>query len=291
MAIHISFFYIEERLKYLNKIIDASNAYERTADLFIHTNEDFPAERRKEYYRRAGMRAYRRVGGKLNEYTNGKIEVVVHDLSKTHPFYLTWQCRDLMKSQKDDYDIFMYLEDDILVPEQAIKYWLEHNEKLIRAGYNLGFVRIEKDIDNKEYSTDIFRKLTGKIELPSWGSAVDDCTYRINDCNPYCAMWIYNKNEFNKFVNSKFWDIANIPWPSGGKAIRERSAVGLHWPVRPSVTEDYWYKETLIPSVDDKLTDDCKIFHLPNNYIKFTWKQLESQFNSNFGTIRFKKLI
>jgi hypothetical protein len=48
----------------------------------------------------------------------------------------------------------MYIEDDILVPSKAIKYWLEYNEKLIEYNCNLGFVRIEVD-NNIEYITDL----------------------------------------------------------------------------------------------------------------------------------------
>lgn len=227
---HISFYFIPDRIIYINNIIDETNKYECTTDIFIHTNVDL-----KESV--------------FNKYSNGCIKIIYHDLSNIHPFYLTWKCRDLLQQQQNDYDIFMYIEDDILVPYKAINYWLEYNEKLIEMNCNLGFVRIEID-DNIEYITDLPGiKFDTIINL-------DGKKYCVNDKNPYCAFWIYNKNEFNKFVNSNYYDINNIT----NYGIREQSAIGLHG----NCTN--WYKNTLIPIIDNKLIEACKIYHMPNNY-------------------------
>jgi hypothetical protein len=35
---------------------------------------------------------------------------------------------------------------------------------------------------------------------------INDNKYFINDINPYCAFWIYDKNRsFKKFINTKIW--------------------------------------------------------------------------------------
>jgi len=245
---HISFYYIENRLLYINNIIDETNKYEYTTDIFIHTNNTDLQE------------------SIFNKYTNGNIKIIYHDLSNIHPFYLTWKCRDLLKQQKNDYDIFMYIEDDMLVPNKAIKYWLKYNEKLIEINYNLGFVRIEVE-DNIEYITDLpGERMDTIINL-------DDETYCVNNKYPYCAFWIYNKNEFNKFVNDNYYDINNIP----NYGTREQSAIGLHG------VGTNWYKNTLIPVINNKLIEDCKIYHMPNNYVinKAT----------DFATIKFDEAI
>jgi hypothetical protein len=153
----------------------------------------------------------------------------------------------------------MYIEDDMLVPYKAIQYWLNYNEKLINLNFNLGFVRIEV-ANNTEYITDLPRKQLDKcIQL--------DELYCVNNVNPYCAFWIYNKNEFNRFVNSKYYNIENI----ARYDIRAKSAIGLH-----GLHTD-WYKGTLIPIKNNKLIDDCKIYHMPNNYIP----------HKRFATIKF----
>ena len=241
---HISFYFLPDRIIYINNIIDETNKYEYTTDIFIHTN-NICLEK-----------------SAFNEYTNGCITIICHDLSNIHPFYLTWKCRDLLQKQQNEYDIFMYIEDDILVPCKAIKYWLEYNEKLIEMNYNLGFVRIEVE-NGIEYLTDLYgEKMDTVINL-------NDENYCVNNKNPYCAFWIYNKNEFGKFVNSKYYNINNILQYD----IREKSAIGLHG------TQTQWYKNTLIPIINNKLIEDCRIYHMPNNYVLNK--------NTRFATIKF----
>jgi hypothetical protein len=202
----------------------------------------------------------------FNNYTNGYIKIIYHNLSNIHPFYLTWKCRKLLQQQQNDYDAFMYIEDDILVPYKAVKYWLENNEKIIQMNYNLGFVRIEVE-NNVEYITDFNGKQLDTI------IHLNGTTYCVNNHNPYCAFWIYNKNEFNRFVNSQYYDINNIV----GHGVREMSAIGLHG------IGTNWYISTLIPIVDNKLIDDCKIYHLPNNYVMNK--------GNSFATIKFDEAI
>jgi hypothetical protein len=183
-----------------------------------------------------------------------------------NPEYLSWACRRLMKQQINDYDLFMYIEDDILVPYKAIQYWLHYNEKLIELNYNLGFVRIEVE-NNIEYITDLHgEKFNTIINL-------NEKMYCVNNINPYCAFWIYNKNEFNNFANSKYYKINNIQ----GYGIREQSAIGLHG----SNTD--WYKSTLIPVINNKLIEECKIYHMPNNYVLNK--------NTLFATIKFDEAV
>jgi hypothetical protein len=250
---HITFYFLFDRIIYINNIIDETNKYEYITDIFIHTNN---IDLEKSMF---------------NNYTNGCINIIYHDLSNIHPFYLTCKCRDLLQQQKNEYDIFMYIEDDILVPYKAIKYWLEYNEKLIELNYNLGFVRIEIE-NNIEYITDLYGEKMDTIIY------INDKKYCVNNKNPYCAFWIYNKNEFNKYVNSEYYNIDNLPLDG----IRERSAFGLIYDGWYKIY-DGWYKNTLIPIVDNKLIEDCKIYHMPNNYV--------TNKNTHYATIKFDEAI
>jgi len=236
---HITFFYSEKtkhRIIYLNKILNEVNTYAYTTDIYIHTNYLFPSDL-------------------LVPNTNGYTTVIVHNLDKKHPFYLTWKCRELLHKQKDDYDIFIYTEDDILIPKAALTYWLENKDELIKYNFNLGFIRIEIDENKEEFMTDFNNK--NKKPLDIFMNAHNK-TYVLNHRNPYCAMWIYDKNEFAKFIQSDYYNISNIK----GYNIREMSAVGLH-----GLHTDY-YKGTVIPLVENQLDNGCRIYHLPNNYIK-----------------------
>lgn len=229
---HIAFFYNHERLKYVNKMIDEVNNYEDETDIFIHTNVEIDINL-------------------FNKNNNGKLEIVVHDLTGKNPFYLTWKCRNLMKDQLNDYTTFIYVEDDILIPSATISYWKEFNEKCICENSNLGFLRIEFDSEGIEYLTDITEKF-------SKYTIIDNKPYVINDINPYCAFWIYNKNEFKRFVESELYDPANIT----GYDIREKSAIGLNGLLTK------WYTQTIIPFTNLKIDYRCKVYHMPNNYVK-----------------------
>jgi hypothetical protein len=259
IAKHISFFYIESRIQYLNTIICEANQYLYETDIFIHTNY-------------SGFN----IDGLLL-YTNGQLTMIYHDLTGINPFLLTWGCRDLLKSQKNDYDIFMYIEDDILVPNRAIKYWLEYNKPLLRENYNLGFVRIEIDEYGVEYITDTQcgSHLTEIVEI-------NGERFCINDKFAYCAFWIYNKDEFHRFIESGYYDIQQCVLPEFSRWAREYSAWGLHH------LSYQTYKSTIIPIYDnsknnkpDKLNDCCKIYHLPNNYIK-SWQFCKIRFDDVF---------
>ena len=246
IAKHISFHFNKDKIRFINTILKESTKYNYVTDIFIHTND-------------------KAVTTSLFEpYTNGTLHIIHHDMTGQDPLTLTWKCRELLAKQKDEYDIFMYIEDDILVPVAAMDYWIEGHERLVAHGYNLGFVRVETS-DNEYYMTDVNSVLKTKLEL-------DDTTYYVNNVNPYCAFWIYDKQEFNKFVSSKYWDVKNVP----NYGTQEKSAIGLHG---LGMT---WYKATVVTAHKKQLIDSCKIFHLSNNYVKR---------HPYFGTLKFKDAI
>ena len=222
---HIAFFYNESRFQYLNKTLEETNNYDYITDIFIHTNKDFSND-------------------KLYKYENGSLNIVTHDLSNRHPYDLPKLTRSLMKYQRDLYDIFIYVEDDILIPNNSLQYWVHHKDILLKHNYNLGFIRIEFDNQNKEYCTDICHSPDmSNLGFLTKEVIIESQKYIINDKNPYCGFWIYDKLEFNKFVDSKYYDIRNV----NGYDIRAVVAIGLH-----GVHTD-WYKNTVIPLKENKL--------------------------------------
>ena len=254
LAVHISFFYTpskvspHERVTYIERIIRETNTYPCSADIYIHTNhisdEDNYKVEQKE----------------IDEYKNGKIKVVVHKLLPgENPFFLTWKCRDLLKKQREQYEMFMYIEDDILVPSKTIQYWINYHKKLIKENYNLGFLRVEsRTPDDHDYMTDIRSRLTSGIKF-KYEKENKEEIYVINNHNPYCAFWIYDKEEFSRFVDSKFYN----PKTMVEYHTREQSAIGLN-----SMSIG-WYKNTIIPlKPDGTMVEECKIYHMPNNYAR-----------------------
>lgn len=255
LTVHIAFFYIHERMKYVDQIISNMNTYEFQTDVFIHTNNS------------------QLMVSNFNKNYNGIIQIISHDLSECHPFFLTWKCRELMSTQKDKYDYFMYLEDDILVPLSAIKYWLKYHPKCESQNYNLGFLRIETDSDKVEYITDLQKNKRFTLTTDLEGEM---CV--VNNINPYCAFWIYNKDTFIKFVNSPLYKYENMSeFGNNTHMIREKSAIGLNG------LSTRYYSKTVIPIKNYKVDPDCRVLHLPNNYV--------NRPNSIFATIPFNDAI
>jgi len=70
---------------------------------------------------------------------DSRVQIIHHDLFESYISVLSF----LVNVE--------YVEDDILIPRNAILYWLTRHSKLFHLGYNLGFVRIETE-KNKKYN-------------------------------------------------------------------------------------------------------------------------------------------
>ena len=186
---------------------------------------------------------------------NKKIKLIYHNLKNEDPLKLTWKCRNLMQSQRKKFDVFLYSEDDILFTKKNFNYWIKFKDTCIKNNYNLGFIRVEKKTNNTTvYASDISRRFVSYI-------LISNIKFSVNDINPYCAFWIYDKQEFNKFILTKYW---NFKW-SGFSAFahyytREMSAIGWHGKNMQR------YKATIIPLLKKKLNPGCFIKHLSNNH-------------------------
>jgi hypothetical protein len=58
-TIHVTYFYLESRIKYINNIINETNNYEHPADIYIHTNN------------------FDLTDSSLNQFTNGTINLIM----------------------------------------------------------------------------------------------------------------------------------------------------------------------------------------------------------------------
>jgi len=238
-AKHIAFFFKTERIPYINRILEEVANYPFDTDVFLHVNCPVSSEL-------------------FRQNTKGTLNIVVHDVS-ANGMLLPSMTRHLLKEQRHDYDIFMYIEDDILVPKEAIEYWLRESPLVKAYGFNLGFLRVERDAMNEEYLSDLMNEHC----IPTQMNIIymfSGKYYALNNINPYCAFWIYDKEEFNRFVDSRYYDPANIP----RYGVREAVAIGLHGVSDPTMN---WYKGTLIPLEGIRVVDGCKIYHLPNTFV------------------------
>lgn len=195
LAAHISFFFVEERIPNLRKVVEAILEYKQfsTKHIWIHSNKNFS----------------------LNL---PNVHIVVHDCSlMMHPWHLTWAHRPLLKSQIGKYDVFMYNEDDILVTQNNIDYWFEYNPFAISLGKDLGFIRIETDNFENEFVVDLLHgeKHDGRWKYGNTDFAILRRNYR--------GFWLYNSHLMEYFSNTNGF----CSMPNYTDQCRENAARGM----------------------------------------------------------------
>ncbi len=237
ISVHIPLYLEKRKKKQLNNFKKVCNSFlklSKGTELFIHSNK------------------------KLKSH-NKRIKFISHSFKKSHPFKLTWYCRNLMESQKDDYDIFIYCEDDLLFTKKNFQYWLAHKDKCIQNNYNLGFLRVEVNKKNKKlYSTDQVEKSQYYVHLSK--------TKYLVLANSNSSFWIYDKDEFSEFIKTKYWRF-DWKWISISDIllIREMAAVGWHGQNMNGIDMGR-YLATIVPLKKEKVENKSFIRHLPDNY-------------------------
>ena len=242
--------YNKKKIKNFKKVCKSLLKLSNKTQIFVHSNQKFKNK-------------------------NKKITYFYYNFKKDHPFKLTWYCRNLMKSQKNIFDIFIYCEDDILFDKKNFNYWLKHKNTCIKNNYNLGFLRFEINKKDKNlYSTD-------QVEQSSKYLNLSKKKYLVL-ANSYCAFWIYDKKEFNNFIKTKFYNF-NWRWISISNIllIREMAAVGWHGENMNGLSMNR-YLATIVPFQKNKLDSGSLIRHLSDKYANIP--------QGSFGTLKISQL-
>jgi hypothetical protein len=223
LTVHISFHFRPDRLANLRRVVGAISGYSGfdRKDVWVHTNKWFD-----------GLPA--------------NATVVAHDMTGLHRKQLPWLHRPLLKSQVDTYDVYMYLEDDHLVPQAAIDYWLEYEPLLSPRGLDLGFLQIETDEQGNEYVVAFHAgESCSEVEMIL---GQDYVRLRHN----YRGFWIYTQDQLREFAERR--DFCDVP--TSRRHILKNAARGMQ-------TED---TKTLVPLNGSCLDSRCRVYHLTNNY-------------------------
>jgi hypothetical protein len=226
VAVHITYFDVENRRQYLDKQLAAlNNLSSAKVDIFVHTNVN-----------------------KLP--VNQKVNVVTHDLTGIDPHLLTWKHRNMMREQLPYYDVFMYMEDDILFEEKNWQYWLKYHELVRKHDTYAGFIRTEQDISGKWWCTDIVPTFGECHPMPE-EITLENVTFTRNGNNFYNGFWILDNTQFLRYTRHTFWDLHRNPYFNN--YWREKVAIGII----------PWFKNVIV-----KLDDEgAYVHHMPNNYI------------------------
>lgn len=219
LLVCIAHHYSSARFEYLCEVLDNfAEKYNCSLDIIIDTNSD---ELEKE----------------LLPIRN--IKIVTHT-GLEHPFHLTWMHRKHIKDNIDNYEIFLYVEDDVLVPYENYLNYLE-NFKLLWPKYVPSFIRVEEKEDG-QYVGDVHEKQYLNI-INVGDKQFNAFPFPFN----YHAFWIMPQKELKEVMDDGFVMLSDG---------REFAASFVAW---------HLGKPALVEIEDNQVSKKCYSYHLPNN--------------------------
>jgi hypothetical protein len=188
----------------------------------------------------------------FNSYKKHQVDIMVYTtvpVSFAHKLYnssigtmLTFACRQDMANAINDYDLFIYNENDMLITEDNIDAFLEHSATLDDK-FVSGFLRYEYK-DEKKILTDL---------NPHWGNELGKIVspelFKPNNRHQGC--WVLLKKDLITCIESKQFL----------ESTRKNLEDGASDPYS-------WCGLTKVLPRDIKLCERLMIHHLPNKYIK-----------------------
>jgi len=218
LLICIAFHYNKIQLQYLIKVLDNFfDNYNIEFDIIIDSNKSV-----------------------IPELSGYDVEIIAHP-NQAHPFHLTWQHRKHVFDNIDNYENFMYVEDDMLIPFENYLNYLE-NFKLLFPKYVPSFIRIE-NYEGVDYITDV-TKIQSLLPINTKGKQFA----KLNE--PYHAFWIMPQKELKETMISNFVRLSDS---------RETASTYIMWELR---------KTGLVEIENNQISSKCYSYHLSNNYAR-----------------------
>lgn len=209
-CIAITFFCRTHRFKYLKQVLEAISDYNFAKDVWIVSNVSLdeiilscPDE-------------YQGFFQSLPSYVQ-----VFHAKELPHPLLLTWAHYVIFREQiaNGTYTHFMYLEDDLLITQRNISYWIDAFRELSPLGLLPSFVRYEVDQEGEKFSSDIRHRMPVGV-LPRF-TTLSGRSF-VNLAYPYQATYLLDRNLMAGHLGS----ISSSP-DFGRWHISEKAAQGL----------------------------------------------------------------
>jgi hypothetical protein len=263
LVIAVSFHFKEERIPFLNKIIENISLMDVNYEIFIFTNSHGMEniEKLKEVF----------FNLKINNYK------ILSPTYLGHPFLLTWSHLSVFREVFES-DIhashFLYLEDDICITKENIRYWLKSREDLREVNLVPSFLRFEiSKLSPHKFVTDITR-VNSIRKLPKYW--VNKDYIFLNFPEPYQGLYMMDRELMDEFLESK----AVIPEYSKW-GIREKAAAGLTF---VNVPKGFKSRNCVAYSVKDKsIISDSLVHHISNSYVNDP--------NTKHGKLKLEKVV
>lgn len=187
------------------------------------------------------------------------------------PEYLPHMHRHYWEEREDDFDFFIFTEDDILFTLETFEVYVERRQVLQEKGWSFGWVVIETwGVDNTTLvAIDILesRPIKTIFETPDgylWAEPL----------SPYTAHYVLDRDELRRMID----DPSNI-WAKGFPAIDTRAniAMGYNYKFSGNMNSNPfgargWQSRSLVPILRNCTAEQPGgiVTHLPSKYAKST---------------------
>jgi len=267
MSIVICFHFNKKRIKNLKRICQNIDNYKFKKNVSILTNE-------------INNNEYNSLKKELSKKIK-KIDIIkIKNIPE--PNLLPWYCLDFMKKsyQNKSFSHFLYLEDDILINENNINYWIFARKILKKFNFIPAFLRCENN-GKKLFSVDnpktIKLNVTPKILTKSKRFGFLNLKY------PYHASCLMDRDLMKEYTTSK---LVGIDYGLSHKIMKTM------YPIKElaniiigyiNVPKGY-YNRFFLPFVSsNNIPIYCIIKHIDNKYIKMN--------KERFGKININHLL
>ena len=238
LLVCIAHHYNPEKIIYLKRIVERFLNYKLSVTIIVDTN------------------SYELL--KQISYHNVFIYVHTH---LNHPYYLTWAHRLHITNFLNNYDYFMYIEDDIDLPfENFIEYL--SNFTILFPNYIPSFIRVE-ELGENYFVVDVQKKQ----KLKDSDFILLDGKRFITLDRPYHGFWIMPVKELKETMSLDFCSVSIDRELAASYPIRELNKI-------PLVMLD-----------NNKISPLCYSYHLPNTYV------LKEGEEHKFGRIKLDNLL
>jgi hypothetical protein len=186
LSIVICFHYRKKRIRYLKKICENIKTFKFKKKITILTNEINPHK----------VKLLNKIIIKI--FKDSKI-IIIKNIPE--PNLLPWYCFNEIRKQQSDKTIshFLYLEDDILINEKNINYWIYLRNHIKKYKLIPGFLRYEKKNDllfSADHQEKVILKNTPKFYISQKRSGL------LNTKLPYHAACLMDRELLNEYVKN-----------------------------------------------------------------------------------------
>jgi hypothetical protein len=267
LLICIAFFTTPERenlkntYQYLEKVIcNIRLNYKCNFNIVIHTNSQKSKERIEKDFPFVKV-ILRPVTG---IYTAENLQSESANLEPL-PFgkgaLIAFQHRKYIFDNLDNYDAFLYIEDDILIPYDALLNYL-NNFNLLWPNHIPSFFRYEINSDQKKCSPDHDNFFIKEENL----LFKNDKVFYSSPVRIYSACWAIPAKILKEVIDDSFIDIDKLVLDNHKLMILEWSASYVNWTLRHKfgISNCLELKKENLKYL---LSDDILVHHLPNKYV------------------------